>query len=251
MNEKKDLLDNLIDQAMPSVIEQLSKDIPAPKEDHVFSEMHEARMKKLFMQERRKPLFRNSTRYLSYAAAMLLLVVSTATIGMFMSRTETLEPQQQRGLGIFPANQAESDMEIDASVESLRLADDIFTISIPSATGSTNEAATVNLGYVPEGFILKETEVVDGRIFALFAMEERHFTVLIDNPVISPLVESRLDAGAGAIEIEINEHEAIHTTDDEGINVVAWSDNEHSFSIAGNLDEEEIIRIASGLEINE
>jgi len=89
--EKK--LDNLIDEAMPFVVEKISADIPDPTEKYKFSLRHEAAMNELFAKKQKKTWLASYSKYVSYAAAALLFIVAATTITTtdFLNRNNDVE----------------------------------------------------------------------------------------------------------------------------------------------------------------
>lgn len=235
-----DKFDKLMEEAAKLAMEQTSKEIPTPKETHVFSAEHEAKMQKIFKQARRREMLRNMRKYAAHAAVILILL-TTATTFMMYNRAETpiigpaLEPFGTMPYLENPSGTTEFPPDSNPNRPPFR-----------SAEGEPPSIENIQLGFIPEGFTLEQSEAVEGRQAAVFTAEELHFTISIEEAVeITPAIIRE------AQRLEINEIEAFHIIEDD-IHIIILSDEEspYTITITGNLPEEEIILIAENLQQN-
>jgi len=111
-------------------------------------------------------------------------------------------------------------------------------------TGDAFRMDELYLGYVPDGFRLEESAVMGEQLFILFANDDLHFMIIMNDITASLAIDTE---DAKVRRLDINEFQAFFSTNDN-VNILVWHDNAYSYTITGNIDEETIIRIAKNME---
>ena len=102
----------------------------------------------------------------------------------------------------------------------------------------------ITLDYLPSGFKLSENKINEDIIFLSFTKGVLHFD-LVCRSVQSTM---RLDTeDADSKNIKINESDAVLSIKNGNVSLI-WSDGLYSYSIVGNLTEEEVIKIANNVK---
>lgn len=102
----------------------------------------------------------------------------------------------------------------------------------------------VTLNYVPEGFKLAENNSDRRSLYLNFTNGEQYFQVTVNESD----AKSSVDTEAGSREtVMVNGYEATYTTN-HNIDSVTWHVNEYVYRVLGNIEKEELLKIAENLE---
>lgn len=101
----------------------------------------------------------------------------------------------------------------------------------------------LNITYIPEGFQLKEYSQ-EGYIYLKFEKNNAYFYITARDEEIQNNVDTE---GAVIEQITINDTEAFLSIKDDLI-ILVFHDMEYYYTITGNIEETEIIKIAEGIE---
>ncbi|GEM_PF-1083286 len=101
----------------------------------------------------------------------------------------------------------------------------------------------IQLNYIPDGFELAESEVRDATVYLKFKKEEQYFNVLRKEPHIS----INTDTQDAVIEkTTVNGYEAFYSSN-SNINILVFHDNTYAYTINGNIEKDEIMKIAENI----
>ena len=102
----------------------------------------------------------------------------------------------------------------------------------------------VELRYIPAGFELEESEVSKRHVFLKFVYNDQSF-LLKRNNIAS---NSAVNTEEGTVEnITINNYEGIYI-EKEDDNILIWHDGVYTYRLAGNIEKEELIKIAENIK---
>lgn len=220
INELKDkTLDDLLYFAAQEASKELVDEMPAPKSVE-FSDEHKKKMEKLFKKQKRTPIKSYLRRILAIAA--VLIVVSSISIA-------SVQAWRIRFLNFI--------MHISESNTELRYKEN-------DTEGNSYSAEDVNLEYVPSGFKLSESRNNNGKIHLRFENEDLTFSLYI-RQIDSTLNVDTEDATAK--EIKLNGKDAFLTEKGDIISLL-WNNEMNSFTLSGNLSEDEIVKIAENIK---
>lgn len=108
---------------------------------------------------------------------------------------------------------------------------------------------TIEVGYVPEGFVLQEpTQHTDRIYFAEYADGAGYFNVRIIGIEYQPQI--RVDNEYATVySIRINGRDAVWGVSDSGVNTLTWSEEQFVYQISGTVDLKTLIRIAESIKM--
>ncbi len=228
MNDKNTfdkMFDALLDEALTAVESEPNPDLPEEM-DVVFSDRHNAAMKKMFDSERRKirrkQLYR-SARHMAAALVVLILVSGVTVMSANALKTRLFN---------FVFNTSQTNTEITAKEVS---------------ESGKYESDVISLGYLPEGYIL-ERQSGSGKgesIILAFRNETSRFTI------ITHFGEGKISINTENAECEqlnINGKRALYT-DNVNENIMTIYYDDVICTIHGNIPKEEIVEIAQNLKI--
>ena len=216
-------LDALIDEAAVIVNEKEGKKTPVPDTDIEFSQEHKEKMQKLFRKERQKRTLRIAVVNARRAACVLLVMAVVMSAAVF-----SVEAWRIKFLNfIFDADAP--DTEINFSNEK---------------KGEIYDGM-VELGYIPEGFVLEESAVSDIRVSIYYVYNNKYFQVVV-NKIDS---NTSIDTEDANVEmIKINRNEGIYSYK-ENVNILVWHDSILVYRITSNIEKSEIFKIAENVKI--
>lgn len=193
-----------------------------PDEEIVFSKEHEDKMKKLFRKERQKQSMKVFSKYAKRAACILLVIVIGSGVAIC-----SVEAWRIKFLNfVLEIGQPNTDFNFSDN-GGLSYSDDEITLE-----------------YIPMGFEMTKNYSTRQRVFLVFTSGEKYFQMIISDLDSN----SSIDTEDGATEkLYVNGNEAIYTTN-KNINALIWHNNELTFSVAGNIAREEIIKIAENIK---
>jgi len=189
-------------------------------QEHIFSEKHKNDMKLLFEKDRKLQSSKNTKIYLRRAAAIFI-----AVIGISIATISSVSALKIRFLNFI----AEI-TEIDTTIR--------FTDG--SAKSNSYSFEDIILEYIPDGFKLEKSESRNGHILLNFANNNEFFsfrTIEIEGSL-------SIDTEDAVIkEITIKKNDAFLSVKDN-VNILVWHDNETAYILTGNINENELIKIA-------
>ncbi len=218
--------DVLLTEAAIKADENIGRKLEEPEEEIVFSKEHERKMAKLFRNAQRKLLMKNVMKYSMRCACVFLAVIVVAFASIF-----SVSAWRVKFLNFV--------MEIGAPNTDYNFTD-----------GQINSYSDdgINLGYIPEGFELTKYKHVHS-LFLKFECDSKYFTVSVDD------IEGQSNIDTEGAEIEsltINGYDAIYIANTKytKINALVWTDNVYGYTIYGNIDKIQIVKIAENIKID-
>lgn len=220
---RKDSLDELLEKAALEVAKQ-ECELSQEAEEHVFSEEYRNKMAKLFLNEEKKEQARKQRKYVMRAACFLLVCVLciafVASGGADAFRIKFMN-------FVHEITQPNTDFNFKEN---------------GGATAYTDD--DIKLKYVPVGFELAEKEKFSNHFYLVFSNGKEYFQF----DVLNVSINSSIDTEEGITEkTKVNDYEAIYTSN-KNINTVIWSDDVYVYRIYGNIEKEEILKIAENME---
>lgn len=223
MNEQdsfEKMLDMLIDegalQALPKLEEE--RDLP----EVIFSKEHEAKMEKLFRQERNKEKRKKLYFYASRSAACFAVLAVVSSICIF-----SVQAWRARFLN-FVMEVSETNTKLSFQEEEKEGSSDSYT-----------------LGYIPEGFSLEQQNRPQENTYLLYIKRDLYFSFSVGS-ISGTLRVDTEDAVTKTL--TVNGMEAFFSSKSD-LNILVWHNNENVFDIIGNISEEEMIKIAENIKI--
>jgi len=223
MNDVIDnLIDDLISKAAPIAEERMIQEIEII--DHEFSDEYMQKMNKLFARGRRQDRMKSLSHTMIRVAAVLLLVVTLATVTIYSVEAWRIRFQN------FVIDLRRDRMIIDFNDE---LDGDVF------------EMYDLHLGYIPGGFVLDQSFAAGPQVFMRFANEDLDldFRITVTNIVGALAIDTE---DAAIKRTQVNGFDAFFSTNDN-VNILVWHDHIYSYQIAGTISENEIMRIAENI----
>ena len=217
-------IDELLDEAAHITVEKDSGELEMPTDNISFSDEHEVKMQRLFKSERRKIAAKKFRKYAVRAACIFLalIVFSCATI-------------------------------FSVSAWRVRFLNFVLDIGAPNTDYNfTDEKPApqmddrLQLDYIPEGFVIKESVSDDRSINFIFSNEDKFFYVSSDGLNTNFSIDTE---NALVERIKINGFDAVYTAN-QNANTLIWHDDDRAYTITGNISKDEIFKIAKGLKNN-
>lgn len=214
-------LDEYLYQTVPIAAQELVDEIEISNDIHV-SEEFDKRMQKYFNKLDRKSKLNRFNLYAKRVCVSFIVVVLVAGVSVM-----SVDAWRVKLFNML-TNRSETNTEIrfQNDNENKFISDEI------------------TLNYLPTGFQLLENNSANDIIYLGFINDEKVFDVVC-RPIQSTL---RLDTEeADSKSIKINDSDAV-LTNKNGIISIVWSDGTYSYSVAGNLSEDELVKIAINVE---
>ena len=211
------LTEKLLEDAVNAVIEEEGSQIKASDHDRIPSERHMKDMERLIGKEKKKRGF--FKRYGKMVASFLILFVVATGITIF-----SVDAWREKVIQFF----------VDLGAKNTE-----FTFD------DTNKYADddICLDYLPEGFELSEKKKIDNNVKWIFVNKNDEIQINI----YYESVKIRIDTEEGYGEkIEINGYNGCFTTN-KNVNSILWKDNKKTYSLAGKIEKEELIKIGENL----
>jgi len=102
------------------------------------------------------------------------------------------------------------------------------------------------LGYVPEGFEIENTNKDNGRVFLRFSKDDKSFNISVI--AYDPDWDNQIDTETKkSIDIEINGCAGTYVSDNDNI-ILTWHDNNYIYKLLGNIEKNDIIKIAENVK---
>lgn len=214
----------LLDEAIEIYREKLENDNEFEKcndlEDDVeFSDEHKRKMEKIFAECRRRD-FMNKVRTIApkMAAMFVLAIIMTNII------TFSVEAYRIKFLN----------KNIDNNGKYTEV----------SFNNNAYSSDFVNLTYIPDGFMIKKEDLSEVSTYLKFGYEEKYFCFSTEAIEGTTQIDTE-NANVKYIEID-NKNVMLIEKDLE--NIAYWNDNKYAYSLYGNIDADEIIKIIKNIE---
>ena len=223
MRNSDELMDSLFDQMLAEAAEQAADELgaeTAKPEPAKFSAEHEQRIEGMFRRYERKERIKKFRKYAARAACVLLAAAVVGTGGM-----------------------------MSVSAWRSRVMNFLFDSEKPNTeihfTDGENFYGNdfVSLGYIPEDFAMSDD--LSDNVSVLIDFEEinggdGYFGVHID-PVSATV---KIDTENATMErLTVNGCEGLFSSK-ENLNILLWGDDSYIYCIGGNIDKNEMIKIA-------
>ena len=196
---------------------------------YTFSPEFEIRMKKLFTKDRRKDFIKTISLY-SRRVASVLIIVLGLLLGTLLFNTEV-----RAAVGNVLVEWYEK-------FTSFTFRDDAIT----------DEKKEWNLNYIPEGYTLKNYEIL-GRItnieFINKQGDKTRFSYRPEGSITNISVDNE-NHKIDRCEILNNEAYCISAVDDKFDNGVIWNMNGHTFDLWGKISMDELKKVAESISEN-
>jgi hypothetical protein len=217
------LLDSIITEAAPIAAENIGKDFSEP-ETVKFSSEHETAMRKIFRKERNKLLIKKILRHSKRVAVFLLAVIIVLSITVF-----SVEAWRIKALNfIIEMNKSHSQINFGGN----------------NAKGNSYAVNGINLGYIPEGFMLEKKDANNNMASLVFKGEKYYFIFSMSDIANTLAIDTE---SASIKKTNINGQDALFSSNNN-VNILVWHDEELSFSLSGTIEENEMVRIAENID---
>ncbi|MCH5209334.1 MAG: DUF4367 domain-containing protein [Oscillospiraceae bacterium] len=228
MNRNDSSFDEVFDMLLTEAAIQADKNIGTKlqePENIIFSEEHEQKMRKLFRDEQRKLFKKKFVRYLMRCACILLIVVVVVSVSVF-----SVNAWRAKFLNfIMKSEEPNTNYHFDDGEAGFYSDDDI------------------NIGYIPNGFIQLDNMQLNENIFLLFKNQEQYFILTIQNADTISNVDTE---GAFVEELTLSDKDVIFINKDS-VKTLIWGDEQHSYMLYGNIEKNELIKIAKSVLIGQ
>lgn len=226
MRRENDSFDKAFDMLLTEAAIMANKDIgekiKEPEEEIVFSKEHEEKMQRIFRRERRKRILKNASQLSKRCACVLLAAAAITSAGVL-----SVDAWRSRALNfIFEPEKPNSEYSFDES-QGTSYADD-----------------RISIGYVPKGFVPTVYSDKDSPGWLVsFENGDLYFEVDMESLDVSGGIDTE---DAVVEELTIHGHKAIYSSN-ERVNILLWSDDYNAYTIMGNIDKIEILKIGESV----
>ena len=215
------ILDEYLYKTVPTAAQEMVDETEISNDIHV-SEEFDKRMKKYFDKLDRKAKFKRFHVYAKRACVLIIAVVVVAGASVMSVDAWRIK------LFNMLTNKSETNTEIKFQNE-----------------GENKYVSDeITLNYLPVGFQLLEDNKLAAEIYLSFTNREQVIQIVC-RPIQSTVKLDTEDADSKSI--KINESDAI-LTQKNGVYSIIWSDGLYSYSVTGDITEDELIKIARNVE---
>ena len=225
-HENKELFEKMFDNVLDSALAKMAAepDPELPDDEPVeFSEEHKNKIEQIFNRAKkreRKLMFRNNVKRAAICAVVLILLLGITAMSVGAVRNRILN---------FIHNIEETNAKIGISNE---------------LTEETYSDENITLNYIPYGFSLEKKQIK----FYKFSSEMQYYTIHIIN-ISDSSGNDTIDTEKAEIErMMINENDCYYIENSNGKTIII-SNGEKICTIQGDIEKDEIIKIAQNLEI--
>ena len=110
--------------------------------------------------------------------------------------------------------------------------------NIPQAISGEDNRNDIEVKYIPQGFEEKGSRIMTNVVLLNYKKDDLYFRINVN---------AANDVVIDNTNIKINDYDGLYS-DENGVKSVVWSDNERTYSVTGNIEKEEIIKIAEGIK---
>ena len=217
------IFDDIIAEATSIAAENLGRNMPEP-EAIKFSKEHEEAMQKLFRKERKKLFYKKISKYSKRAAVFLLAVIIMSGITVF-----SVEAWRVKVMN-FVVEMSQTHSEINFSEDSTK--------------GDSYTSDEITLGYIPKGFKLEKRDAKGNMVSLIFKREKDYFIFYMSKITGSMGIDTE---NASVKKIQIDGQEALFSSN-KNANILVWNDKEHSYSLSGTVEENEMVKIVENIK---
>lgn len=215
-------LDLMIDEAV-KIAGENGESEPERVTEREFSEEHEKKMKRVFrkwkIENRKKVVVRYSK-----------MVASVCVVALFLTGISFF------GVKAWRKNFVNFFYDEDAPNSKYNFSD---------LGGTTYENDKIRLSYIPWGFELVRNDASEHIMIMLFKKEDLYFTV----SAVATGIEGSIDTEEATVgQIDVGDCTAV-LVEKDGVNQILWQDGDDELNVSGNINSDEIIKIARNLKI--
>lgn len=212
---------DMAEERLSMEIDELDKSIP--DEAVVFSAEKEKEMLDIFKKWHRERRMKRIGKYCRRAACVLIIAAVGLAVAAF-----SVDAWRVKFLNyVFDSEAPNMD----------------YSFSDSAATYSDDK---IQLGYIPEGFELKESDITKNSTHLFFVGGDEKWLGIDVYPEDSD-GSVNIEAGVSE-EVKINNMDGIYTSK-ENYNALIWHDGNLAFSVDGNILKEELLKIAENMQV--
>lgn len=126
----------------------------------------------------------------------------------------------------------------------IEITDSHSQINFGNSPDSTAEKGDLQFGYLPNGFILSENEIREDMIYFKFIKNDEYFTILRREGDMSVNVDTE---DAVVETTVVNGMKALFSLKHD-LNTLVFRNNTYSYSVCGNINKDEIMKIAENIK---
>ena len=217
------MFDNVLDDALIKMARTPNPDLP-DDEPVEFSKEHKNKIEQIFKQAKnreRKLIFRNNAKRIVLCAAILILLFGITAMSVGAVRNRILN---------FIHNTEETNSKIG--------------INLDYGSEKYNDE-NISLDYIPYGFSLEKKQINLGSFDYKFSSEMQYYTINLSDSSGNDTIDTEK---AGIERMVINENDCYYIENSNGKTII-MSNGEKICTIQGEIEKDEIIKIAQNLEI--
>lgn len=214
-----DIFDSLIQTSANALADEALYDTEC--EEFEFSQEHQKKMNALFRGEQKKykkVQMKKSMRKISAVAAVFIVILSIFVMSVSAWRVKILN---------FVLNISQTDSDIDFDGDG----------------NDSYDSDGINLGYIPKDFVLTKKDTDNG-LYLKFEKDTYYFSFKMNTVTANMGIDTE---NADMEKISINGHEGIYSENDNH-NILVWYDEEFAYSIVGNSEKSDIVKIAENIK---
>ena len=227
-NRNEKLFDGMLKTALEETTINEMETLPSQKElDEMFprSEIFDKKVSKIINREEKSyKKKRNIKRIYKFVAVFVALIIATGIV------VYSVEAWRIRFMNFI------IDIQQDRTIIDFN----------EEFTGDTFRMDELYLGYMPNGFRLEESSVTGSYLSVIFMSDDLFFSITVNDITTIMAIDTE---DANVQRMQINEFDALYSTNDN-VNILVWHDNNNSYRIAGNIEQDKIIRIAENIIIS-
>lgn len=217
MELKKEIFELLLDEAVNVYYEKYLTNEETFDDDNIeFSQEHIKKMNNLFRKVRMKDFVKNSQQVAQKVA--VVFIVTFAAINIFTLGVEAYRVK-------FLNNMIE---HTDKYTEVSHTKDNQYNLE------------QIKLSYIPLDFKIKREEISDSNIYLKFeGTDDKYFSISADKVEGTTQIDTE---NANVKYIDVNGYNVMMIYKNEE-NIAYWNDSNFAYSLYGNIDEDEILKI--------
>lgn len=214
--------DAMIDEAAAIVNQEEGEKLVIPDIDVEFSQEHKKKMEKLFRKERQKYRLSIAEVYARRAACVILVIAAVMSLAVF-----SVEAWRVKFMNfVFDSDAPNTKIKFSEEKQSQEYGD------------------LVEIGYMPIGFALQESEISRRHTYLSFEYEDKYIQFRLNQIDMY----SALDTEDSAVEnLKINGCEGIYITKPD-VNILIWHDDVYAYRITANIGKKDVIKIAENVK---
>ena len=218
--------EKIVDKVIDTLIDEVSAEAYRKEADYNapevnFSPEHERNMQKLFRKERHKYNLRRAYSVAGKVACLLLVAAIALSVTIY-----NVDALRTKFFNYFFVKEAPN-----------------TKITFTETKQNSYSNNMVSIGYIPEGFeVTKDKSGIDN-VFLKFKNEEKFFQIKRNKDSLRMAINTE----KGILEnTKVNSFEGVYIVNNNA-KVLLWHDGIYTFRLAGNLEKEEILKIAKSI----